>query len=259
MSSLLPEILDLVLGHLRNDPTSLKACCTVSKRWVSHARAHLFALVEFSRGFSIESWMRVFSDPSNSPARHTRHLSIEASRTFPTMDTHAWIHSFCNVVKLEVNTIWYDDSQTSFAPLHAFSPALKSLSLTYSSPPPSEVFNLICSFPSLEDLSLFSFAQNEPEGGWAVPSTSPKLTGTLQFSAHWARIRPDVCRLLDLPGGLHFSCISISCLMEDIECTRDLVLRCSDTLESLSIGCHSPGGFPSASVIDLSFTHCPLI
>jgi len=48
-------------------------------------------------------------------------------------------------------------------------------------------------------------------------------------------VRPPVRRWLGIPGGLHFSKISVSCLGGDVESMTDLVSECSDTPESLSI------------------------
>ena len=247
MSSLLPpEILDLIIGHFHNEPVMLKAFCTVSKSWAWRVRAHLFAHVEFCPVKSpFQSWIRVFPDPSNSPAHYARSLSIDASWIpAPTrMGARAWIHSFCNVAKLKLRTFWCDDGQISLAHLYGFSPVLESLIIIFHSAPPSEVFNLICSFPSLEDLSLISLAKDEPKGEWTIPLTSPKLTGELLLRMEGG-VRPDVRRLLDLPGGLHFSSISITCPDTDAQSTADLVLMCSDTLKSLRISYYSSGVFP---------------
>ena len=57
-------------------------------------------------------------------------------------------------------------------------------------------------------------------------------------------IWPHVRRLLDLPGGLRFSSILITCPIGDVESVADLVLEWSDILVSLRIGCHSSGAFP---------------
>jgi hypothetical protein len=143
-----------------------------------------------------------------------------------------------------VHTTRLDDvNQISFTQLRGFSPVLKLLFLVYSSAPHSEIFDLICSFPSLEDLALVSLAENEMEGEWTSPPTSPKLTGELVMRM-WSGIRSDVRRLLDLPGGLHFSSISTTSPIRDAESMADLVSRCSDTLKFLSISYYSPGMFP---------------
>ena len=248
-----PEILDLVADHLHDEPTTLKACCVLSKAWVSRTRKHLFACVELDAGVStLKSWMKAFPDPSNSPARYVRDLSIGAHQFPPalSMDFHAGIRSFRHVTTLKLYTIWCDDSRISLAQLHGFSPVLKSLLLLYESAPPSEVFNLVCSFPSLEDLSLFSTADDEPDGEWTIPSTSPKLTGTLVLEMEGG-IRPDVRRLLDLPGGLHFSSIWVSCPDRDAESMAGLVSECSDTLETLHIKYNPPGVFYLALAVGL--------
>jgi len=75
LRSLPPEILDLTVDHLHDEPIALKACCLVSKSWVPRTREHLFARVEF-RGteLPVERWKKNFPDPSNSPVHHTRTL-----------------------------------------------------------------------------------------------------------------------------------------------------------------------------------------
>lgn len=69
--------------------------------------------------------------------------------------------------------------------------------------------------------------------GWTAPSTSPKLTGSLDlFIGRETRLT--ICRLLDLSGGLHFSKISMAFPGEDnAGLVTDLVLGCSGTLETL--------------------------
>ena len=241
-----PEILDLIIDHLYDDPTALKTCCIASKSWVPRARTQLFAEVEFcSKSTPIESWTTAFPDPSNSPAHHARSLSVGACSFYTTasMDVRPWICSFRHVTKLRVYTIWYDDSQVYLTQLQGFSPVLESLSLIYSAIPTSEIFDLVCSFPSLNDLSLVSLTDEETKGGWAIPSTSPKFTGQLVLRMG-SGIRSDVRRLLDLPGGLHFSSISITSPVRDVGSIADLILRCSGTLESLWIIYYDPGMFP---------------
>ena len=139
-SSLPPEILDLIVDHLHDDPTTLRACCLVSQSWIPRIRAHLFANVEFRPISSpIESWTRVFPDPSNSPAHYARNLSIGTTSIslFSTRSTDArkWICSFHLVTSLKVY-IHDDNCLIPLAQLHGFSPVLESLVLVYSSPHP---------------------------------------------------------------------------------------------------------------------------
>jgi hypothetical protein len=244
LSSLPPELLDLVVHHLRDEPTTLKACCLISRLWFYLTQRLLFACVEFHAQKShIELWKKAFSDPSTSPAHYTHSLSISGIPFIPVPDTHAggWIHTFHNLEHLHLEYHGWEDDQVSLVPFHGLSPTLKSLHLTSAF---SEVLDLICSFPLLEDLALISLSPGSDS--WSTPSTSPKLTGSLALRT-FQGFRPVAHRLLDLPDGLHFAKITAECYAEDAESTMGLVSRCSDTLESLSVYCETLGVLPSAS------------
>ena len=156
MTAVLPqEILNLIVDHLRDDRVALKDCCLVSKTWVSRARRHLFARVEFTSPHRIEAWREFFPDPSTSPARHTRILvNRNLDVTAPKLDVTTWIHSFNRITQLELNRLTLD--QTSLIQLYGLSPTLTSLLLYNVHAPVSGIFNLICSFPLLENLALHS-------------------------------------------------------------------------------------------------------
>ena len=233
MSSALPsDILDLIVDTLRNKPAALKACCLVSKLWISRTRRHLFVCVEFDSDRShIESWVRAFPDPSNSPACHTRKLHILGLKTITSADAPIHIPSFCRLTELKLQIYAPDNWGVSLASLHRISPTLKSLLLSYSFFPPLEVLDLICSFLVLEDLSLRSSGSMSSTNMWNVPLNSPRFTGSLRLDYETSVAR----RLFDLPDGLHFSKIMLVFPTQDVEFTRDLVLRCSETMESLHI------------------------
>jgi len=112
-----------------------------------------------------------------------------------------------------------------------------------------EVIDFVCSFPLLKDLALISIIPESDTDGWNPPLSSPKFTGSLNLRP-FGRARPVIRRLLDLPGGLYFSEVTVVFTDEDVESVTDLVSRCSDTLEFLAIVYLSPGVFPSAPVID---------
>ena len=200
-------------------------------------------------------WQKTFPDPSNSPAHYTRSLSILTSPVagFVEMGVGDWIRTFSGVVRLEVRTISSNEN-ISFVPLRGLSPILKSLHLVAgTSALSSDVLGLVCSFPSLEDLTL-DFIENDEVDEWDIPLTSPKLTGCLDLNLDGG-IRSAVRRLLELPGGLHFSKISVSCFEEDVEPMTDLVSKCSDTLESLSISYLLAGaGFLPVFMVDQYLT-----
>ena len=239
LSPLPPEILDLIVDFLHDEPDALRACCLVSRSWVHRTQEHLFAHVEFlSRSHTI-LWKEMFPDPSNSPARHTRSLLIRESTVVAFVDTDVgdWARAFDGVVRLDVDICGFGSGRKiSLVQLHGLSPTLKSLRLAYeSSAPSSEILSFVCSFPLLEDLALVSLGGNSEIDEWNIPSTSPKFTGYLDLRM-LGGTPPVVHRLLELPNGLHFSKISVACSGEDVgSMMMNLVSECSDTLEYLSI------------------------
>ena len=64
---------------LSSSLTTCTARCLVSKPWVPWTQRHSFARVESgsSDGPTLQSWMKAFRDPSDSPAHYTRALRIE--------------------------------------------------------------------------------------------------------------------------------------------------------------------------------------
>ena len=253
--SLPPEILDLVVNDLHDEPTTLRSCCIV-KSWILRARKHLFARIEFhAKKSHVERWKKTFPDPSNSPAHHTRSLSILGLTVVTTADTDlgGWIRTFRKVTHLRLECLSWEDRQASLIPFHGLSPDIRSLRMTSTV---FEVFDLVCSFPLLEDLALFLLVARGSSTKWAPPLTSPKLTGSLDVGA-MGGIHFAIPRLLDLPGGLRFEKITLQCLNGDFESTTELVSRCSDTLESLTVRYYNLGVSPSVSVIDC--TSPPLV
>lgn len=245
MSCALPlEILELIVDHLRYEPATLKACCLVSKSLVPRARKLLFARIEFySQKSHVELWKKAFPDPTSSPASYTRSLFIFGIPTITIEDTclGGWIRTFNGIVHLHVEPLGRDD-QLSLAPLYGLSSTLKSLRLVHTSVPSPEVLGLVCSFPLLEDLALVSFGRSNMADQWNIPPTSPKFTGSLNLTM-MTEIRSAARQLCSLPGGLHFTKITLSCLIEDLEPTANLILMCSETLEYLSVSCYLPGAF----------------
>ena len=242
-----PEVFDLIVDHLHCEPTTLKACCLVSKSWVPRAQYHLFVDICFGSPISVQLWMKAFPDPSNSPAHHTRTLSILGPWDFTAVQltvVRPWVHSFRHIVSLVATRF----DGVSLNQLHGISPILKSLKLDIPSVSPLEIIDLICSFPLLENFWLryggFPTRNNPDE--WNSPPTSPKLTGSLYLDGN---ICPVVRGMLDLPGGLHFAKISIHCYVKDAGITMDLVSKCSSTLGSLCVGYSLSSGFPSTYVV----------
>ena len=253
------EILDSIVDLLHDDPEMLKQCCLVSKSWVPHTRKHLFAIVEFRTPAHLRGWKSTFPDRSNSPARYTRTLSVNCGTVIvSTTDAveGGWIPAFSRVTCLELeNKIFSTDLEKVFTAFQRISATLRSLSLNTAPLPLVPLFNFICSLPHLENLDLACRAtvidDSEFGGQQAVVTStgSPALTGVLGLLAFYGMARV-VRRLLDLPNGVHFRTLKLSwCREEDLHSMEELLVACSDTVESLDITCYLRGPFtPFSSV-----------
>jgi len=242
-----PETLDHLIDLLHNEPETLEQCCLVSKSWVPRTRIHLFADIKFRSADDLKAWKKTFPDVTNSPAYHARTLLVGCPQLVTASDAEegGWIRAFSGVVGLGIG----DDgdcfraTDVSLAPFHKLSPTLKSLRVGPIFFPYPRLFDLICSFPLLEDLSLrghdmSSINNRNPYGPQTViPSASPALTGSLNFHVLGAvGVGVTAHQLLELPNGVHFRELVLSWTHKgDILWITELVERCSHTLESLDV------------------------
>ena len=104
-----PEILDLIVDHLHDEPTTLRACCLVSKSWIPRTRRHLFARVEFRSSRLFKLWMKAFPDSSNSPAHYTRSLDLAHFSDATSPQVLDFICSFPLLEDLTLLFSLYDD------------------------------------------------------------------------------------------------------------------------------------------------------
>jgi hypothetical protein len=142
---------------------------------------------------------------------------------------------------------------STLATRRPLSPAIKSLRVAVLALPILQIFNLLFSFPLLEDLAVAvhdeMLADDGDGSGWdhiptvAQSSTPLMFTGTLELCLRGG-IKPITRRLLSLPGGIHFR--KFACRWfheEDLSVVMALVKRCYHTLESLDITYNLPGKF----------------
>jgi len=242
-----PELLDHIVDLLHDNQTALRNCCLVSSSWIPRTRTHLFAEVRFDTKGKLELWKGMFPDPSASPAHYTKILFFNPLR-FVTAADADWIKGFSRVVHF--HGLSRTKITTSLAPFHGFSPVIKSLLLHFIILPSSQLFDLILSFPLLEDLTMVNSydapidTRNSPDGPSTViqPPSTPVFTGTLCICGDWRGIKSIAHRLLSLPGGIHFRKLGLDWYKEeDILLTIGLVEECSHTLESLDITCAFSG------------------
>ena len=249
------EILDLIIDCLHDDLKTLKTCCVVSKRWIHRTRYHLFNHLIFPPGrHYVSQWRKTFPDPLNSPSHYTRILSIEFLDRVTTVDVNTLL-TFCGVSNLNLYICEEYRQHLSLALLRGFSSTVRSLGLTFDDLQISEVPDLICALPLLEDLSLVCFYDRHLDEAWnKAPLSLPRFTGTLELRLEGG-IRFFARQLLDLPNGPHFNEIAVEwSRIDDVELTIDLVSRCSGTLESLEISNFVPCAFPSAIISSRQLT-----
>jgi len=255
MSNLPAEMLDHIVDLLDGSQTPLRNCCLVSKSWIPRTRRHLFAEVRFQTTKSLQSWQKTFPDPPTSPARYTKTLFVGCPQVITGADAgvDSWIRSFTSVVRL-----WFGGRdlnargwEVAFVLFRAFSPVVKSLRMDFSSLPFPNFFDLVLSFPLLEDLAMTS-CHDVPIDNWGDSdglstfdrsSNLPVFTGSLDLLLRGG-MGPTVHRLLSLPSGIHFRKLTLTWFRgEDISATVGLVGMCSHTLESLDIACNLRGTF----------------
>jgi len=233
-SYLPPETLDYTIDLLHGESDTLKQCCLVSKSWVPRTRKHLFADIKFRFPSDLELWKKMFPDVANSPARYARTLLLGYSGPITASggEESGWIRAFSRVKSLDLNNgnRFLGASGASLTPFHKFSPTLKSLRVGFTLIPHPGLFDLICSFPLLEDLSLKGHDRDDPHGSQTVtPSTSPALTGSLDFHVLGGAGRI-TRQLLELPNGLHFRKLALSWDQKtDPSWIAELVGKCSRT------------------------------
>ena len=233
------ELLDHVVDHLHDTEDALRNCCLVSKSWIPRTRKHLFINVRFRAEEYLESRKEAFPDPLTSPARYTETLRIDCLHVVTAADAEpgGWIKSFSRVVHLRLAE--YDGGRFSLLPFHGFSPVLKSLDVEFGAHPPT--FDLILSFPLLEDLAVNFFGTKIDDGDGSdglpiviQPPNPPMFTGSLDLVI--TGVKPFIRQLLSLPSGIHFRKFTMTWTHEgDILPTTALVERCSHTLQSLDI------------------------
>ena len=243
------ELLDHIVGLLYNSPdplpkrmVALRNYCLISKSWIPRTRKHLFATIWLHKR-SLESWKKAFPDPSTSPTHYTKTLIITNHSLVTIADAEAggWIRGFSHVVRFEVGSRGLELG-ASLVPLQGFSPAIKFLRVNLKAPPPSQIVDLVLSFPLLEDLTVYSdhWAVDGVDGpdplpSLVQPSNPPIFTGSLNLFLGWG-IKCIARPLLSLLSGIHFRKLALTwCEEEDPLLTMTLVEKCSHTVETLEV------------------------
>ena len=245
-----PELLDHVVDFLHDSRDALKNCCLVSKPWIPRARKSLFADIQFHFIDDLKSWKATFPDASTSPAYYAKTLFIGGPRVIKAAGEGegCWLSAFSRVVHFELGMASDRRSaewmKVTLVPFHGFSPMLRSIRVASYAFPLPQIFNLICSFPLLKDVSLSTAdrrsaqvadhgSNNQPTV--TQPSSSNMFTGSLELYPD-VEMEPIASILLSLPGGLRFRQLSLLLRCEaDVSFATALVEECCSTLESLMV------------------------
>jgi hypothetical protein len=182
-----------------------------------------------------------FSPPSVSPpqrpcsygrrcSRTLQHLPRVTPKLYPltaprslqlwmrnwAVGSEVFLVSFC--LEVERCALYPGGSRFSLVPFHGISPVIKSLRVAVSTLPFSHIFDLILSFPLLDDLAVMVY-QTPGESGddseegeiptAAQPSSSPMFTGSLEVDLSRG-MRTFTHRLSSLPGGTHFRNLALT-------------------------------------------------
>jgi hypothetical protein len=233
------ETLDHIIDQLHDTTDALRNCCLVSKSWIPRTRKHLFADIKLPTAESRQSWKKTFPDLSTSPAHYAKTLSVGYPGVVTSAEAGAWIRGFSRVIHLTMasNGPLAYSTTASFVTFHGFSPIMKSLYVNLLALPFPQIFNLILSFPLLEDLALD--ASYCPRSGssdvFEQPTGTPVFTGSLELFLRGG-MKPVTHWLLSLPGGIHFRKFTWAWFLEEeLSLMVALVEACSHTLESLTI------------------------
>ena len=203
-----PKLLDYVVDFLHDSIDVLESCCLVSKSWIPRTRKHLFDRIRFYNASNLELWNTMFRDPSTSSARYTKTLAIDCDIIAAAGTGEGCCLSLSAFSQVTYLAIDVDGKSTvSPSPFHAFPPGLESLNMVDYTLPASQIFDLIHSFPLLQDVSVDMFDRDDralnEQPITISPSSSSAFTGSLKL-----RLRVGmgliVSRLLSLPNGLYF-------------------------------------------------------
>lgn len=259
------EIVETIIDLLRNEPEALRQCSQASKLFALLTRKYTFGDIELLSPLDLRKWEETFPEPANSPACYTRSLTVGLIEVGTTedVDKGCWIRSFTKVRRLFVRSerCWEFGPNGSYPPFDALS-SVTSLKLHSTHLRPQQNFELICSFPLLEDLDIEHCEKSFGEIDGCRDSIQrlgrPKLTGTLFLRD--LDLRHTIDLLLALPGGLHFRKIALDrYIPEQFRELAALMEKCYGTLECIDIGGRlisgrsSPLGPATGPVSDVDF------
>ena len=232
------DIIDDILSHLAasKDSKSLTACALVSKSWVQSCRRHLFRYISIA-AWSEDGWIKTFPVPEDSPVRHARDLEIrigdDSSAPGKFFEYLPW---FTNLDSMTLSGHW--GSPLLRGPSYWRLPqSITSLAINTNAVTLVNIRDIMVQLPNLDDLSLSVGGSLAPVEGNVLPGIGMVLKG--RFSGRLVLCggyvdKHAINMLLEIPSGLRFTEMHISCSPSRLHLAARLVEACGKTLVKLS-------------------------
>lgn len=176
--SIPPELFDMIIDHLHDDKHSLATCGRICRQWVPSSRKHLFSSITLT---PYSEMLNLFLDLLDCPLTnippHVRNLSVEGrghvdKLQWSVEDLSRLPQRLYAIDSLSFVTVGWRDMSPEFrsAALPLFN-RVTNLGIKYFT-------NLICMFPSLQELFLTS-----------IVLLLPNLTMTINLPSRLTRGR----------------------------------------------------------------------
>jgi len=234
------DIINEIVDHLAirldshlaidSDFLPIRACALLSKSSVQPCQRHLFRIATFTPE-TVDRWFKTFPVPEESPAHYVKDVRIRIGGGGGCVPEKFFKHvpRFKNVEKISL--LGYGGAplmrKTS---LWRFPQSATSLTIATDLVTLIQVQDIIAQLPNLDDLwlsgSLVALDRREPLGIETV--LRRRFGGKLILSGDVINM------LLEIPSGLHFTEMQVSCTHRGLSLAVRLAEACGKTLEKLT-------------------------
>ena len=223
------EISDLLAAA--SDFRSLRSCALLSRSWVQPCRRHLFRVVVFTSKEAAR-WLKTFPEPEESPAHHVRDLRVWIGGADCVPDKlFEYIQWFTDLPRI----YFLGDGRELSLPrpsLWKLPQSITSLTINTNVFTLTQVWDIMVQLPNLDDLSLSGSRIQD-----ILPETRTPLRGRfggrLLLSGGYSS-KGVMGKLLEIPSGLCFTEVEISCTRISLLPAVRLAEACSKALVKLS-------------------------
>ena len=229
------EIIGEILSHFNasdSDLGTLQSCALVSRSWAPLCRRHLFHTVVFTSR-NVAKWLETFPVPEESPARHVRDLRFLIHDPNIPEELFEYTRWFTNVQWVVLSG--YGDAWLLRPPRYWRLPRSVTSLEVAANTTLQQMRDIMAQMPNLNHLSLSGHILARGRGlsvgiGMVLRGT---FGGQLRLLEGYAD--DDVINMLmEVPTGLHFTEVQISCTYQHLFSAGRLVEACGENLVKLS-------------------------